>query len=104
VVLNLILNGCESMSAIPAPNRRLQLVASRIDEAHVEVVVRDRGVGLPYGREGRVFEPFFTTKPKGLGLGLAIGRSIAAAHGGRLWGENNPHGGATFRLVLPTAT
>jgi signal transduction histidine kinase len=104
VVLNLIVNGCESMSAMPAPNRRLQLVASRADEAHVEVVVRDRGVGLPYGREGRVFEPFFTTKPKGLGLGLAIGRSIAAAHGGRLWGENNPHGGATFRLVLPTAT
>ena len=90
VVLNLIVNGCESMSAIPAPNRRLQLVASRTDEAHVEVAVRDRGVGLPYGGEGRVFEPFFTTKPKGLGLGLSIGRSIAAAHGGQLWGENNP--------------
>jgi two-component system sensor kinase FixL len=49
-----------------------------------------------------VFEPFFTTKAKGLGLGLAIGRSIVTAHGGRLWGENNPSQGATFHLVLPT--
>ena len=49
-----------------------------------------------------MFDPFFTTKNKGLGLGLAIGRSIASAHGGHLWGENNSSGGATFTLLLPT--
>ncbi len=104
VVLNLIVNGCESMSDTPATNRRLLLEISRTDESHVQLTVRDRGVGLPEGHESRVFEPFFTTKPRGLGLGLAIGRSIAAAHGGQLWGENNPDGGATFHLVLPSNT
>jgi len=68
----------------------------------VEVTVADYGVGLPSGREDHVFETFFTTKDNGLGLGLAIGRSIVTAHGGRLWGENNGGRGATFHLVLPT--
>jgi two-component system sensor kinase FixL len=102
VMLNLLVNGCESMSAVPAPNRRLRLEIGPKGREHVEVMIADRGIGLPAGDEDRVFDPFFTTKGKGLGLGLAIGRSIASAHGGRLWGENNPHGGATFHLVLPT--
>ena len=103
VLLNLIVNGCESMIVVPPADRRLALRLSRLDQAHVTVSVADSGIGLPKGAEDRVFEPFFTTKPKGLGLGLAIGRSIAVAHGGRLWGENNLEGGATFHLVLPTA-
>jgi signal transduction histidine kinase len=101
VVLNLIVNGCESMSRIPPPDRYLRLQVGKNGSNHVEVQVTDLGVGLPDGREDSVFEPFFTTKDKGLGLGLAIGRSIATAHGGRLWGENNRNGGATFHLVLP---
>jgi two-component system sensor kinase FixL len=64
-------------------------------------VVSDTWFGLPTGPINRLFEPFYTTKQNGLGLGLAISRTIATAHGGRLWGENNSTGGATFYLVLP---
>ena len=102
VLLNLVFNACESMSQIPIAERRLQLRVNRVGQEHVEVSVADRGGGLPAGGEDRVFEPFFTTKDEGLGLGLPIGRSIANTHGGRLWGENNLRGGATFHLVLPT--
>jgi signal transduction histidine kinase len=102
VLLNLVVNSCESMSAAPAPReRRLSVHALTAGEQHVEVLIADSGTGLPQGGEERVFEPFFTTKARGLGLGLSIGRSIAASHGGRLWAENNPGGGATFHLVLP---
>ena len=103
VVLNLIVNGCESMLRVPAPERRLRLTVDRLGEAQVEVAIADCGVGLPDGNAERVFEPFFTTKPKGLGLGLAIGRSIVTAHGGRLWAENNLQRGATFHLALGAA-
>jgi C4-dicarboxylate-specific signal transduction histidine kinase len=84
------------------PGRRLELQVAPLDREHVEVRVADRGGGLPNGGEDRVFDPFFTTKEHGLGLGLAIGRSIVNAHGGRLWGENNAYHGATFHLVLRT--
>ena len=100
VVVNLIVNACESMSLTPPADRRLELHVAPLDGTHVDITVADRGVGLPSGSD--VFEPFFTTKTKGLGLGLAIGRSIVTAHGGRLWAENNPDKGATFHLVLRT--
>jgi signal transduction histidine kinase len=102
VMVNLVVNGCESMHLRPPPARRLDLHVAPLDHEHVEVLVRDDGVGLPNGGEDRVFDPFFTTKEHGLGLGLAIGRSIVTAHGGRLWAENNTSQGATFHLVLPT--
>jgi len=101
VVLNLIVNACESMKYVSRPRRQLLLRVRRRSLHEVEVVVSDTGVGLPTGTSSRLFEPFFTTKQNGLGLGLAISRTIATAHGGRLWGENNSSGGATFRLVLP---
>jgi signal transduction histidine kinase len=102
VMVNLVVNGCEAMSLTPEADRCLRLRAASLGRTHVEVTVADCGVGLPSGREDHVFEPFVTTKDKGLGLGLAIGRSIAAAHGGQLWAENNGGRGATFHLVLPT--
>ena len=102
VMVNLIVNACDSMSLTPQADRRLTLHAASLGREHVQLSVADSGIGLPSGGEDHVFQPFFTTKPKGLGLGLAIGRSIVAAHGGRLWGENNPSQGATFHLVLPT--
>ncbi len=103
VMVNLVVNGCESMHLTPPAARRLELQAVPVDGEHVKVLVSDQGTGLPNGSEDRVFDPFFTTKEHGLGLGLAIGRSIVTAHGGRLWGENNATDqGATFHLVLPT--
>jgi signal transduction histidine kinase len=102
VVLNLIVNACDSMNGISKPNRRLIMQLKQTSHHRLELSVTDCGIGLPADDRERVFEPFFTTKEKGLGLGLAISRSIATAHGGRLWGENNPKGGATFHLELPT--
>ena len=100
VVLNLVVNGCESMGGIPAVERRLTMHAAPINGSYVELMVSDAGAGLPRGVENRVFDPLFTTKENGLGLGLSICRSIVTAHGGRLWAENNPHRGATFHLIL----
>jgi signal transduction histidine kinase len=102
VILNLILNACESMGHIPAPERHLRLKIARNDTHFVELAVEDRGDGLPLGAEDRIFDPFFTTKETGLGLGLAIGRSIVIAHGGRLFAQNNEGRGATFRMLLRT--
>ena len=102
VVLNLIMNACESMSSIPASERHLRLQIRTTSGQQQELCVIDSGVGLPSEQKNRLFEPFFTTKEKGLGLGLTICRSIATAHGGKLWAENNPHRGATFHLTLPS--
>jgi signal transduction histidine kinase len=102
VVLNLILNACEAMIHMPSERRVLRLHLMRSEPQFVELRIEDRGEGLPIGAHERMFEPFFTTKETGLGLGLAVGRSIVTAHGGRLWGEDNADRGATFRLLLRT--
>ena len=105
LLVNLVVNGCESMTHPTGRGGRERILKLRVGRAgrdRLEVAVADSGVGLPEDAEDRVFEPFFTTKASGLGLGLSISRSIAAAHGGRLWAENNEgQGGATFHLELP---
>ena len=100
VLLNLILNACEAMSSTAAPERRLGVAVTADAQNHVEVSIRDCGTGIPADLLDRLFEPFVTTKPEGLGLGLSISRSIVAAHGGRLWAENNPDRGATMHCLL----
>jgi signal transduction histidine kinase len=102
VLLNLLLNAMDALNSNP-PERRLITVRARTEGAPVEVAVSDTGHGIPADLLPRVFEPFFTSKPTGLGMGLAISRSIVEAHGGRLWAENNPDGGATFAFSLPVA-
>jgi two-component system sensor kinase FixL len=102
VLVNLVINGCESMTDLPAADRTLTLRVEQAGPDLIDVAVADSGVGLPVQAADLVFQPFFTTKQTGLGLGLSISRSIAAAHGGRLWAENNDDRGATFHLELPT--
>jgi signal transduction histidine kinase len=102
LLVNLVVNGCESMTDAAVTNRVLKLRVGRVGSDRLKVSVVDSGVGLPADAGDRVFEPFFTTKVSGLGLGLSISRSVAAAHGGRLSGENNGgQNGATFHLELP---
>jgi len=101
VVLNLLLNGAEAMLASASRPRQLEVRTTRPDAATIEVSVHDTGVGIDPQQVEHIFEPFVTTKPHGLGMGLAISRSIIAAHGGRLWAENNADGGATFHFTLP---
>ena len=103
VLLNLIVNAMESVQSCPVGMRRV-VIQTRADISHVEVAVCDSGPGIPVASLGRIFEPLFSTKSGGLGMGLAICRTIIDAHGGRLWVENNtPGSGATFRFVLPRA-
>jgi len=103
VVLNLVVNGMDAMSTLDGGERRLEIRGSA-DVRDVTVRVRDHGVGLQPGDADRLFRAFFTTKPSGMGLGLAISRTIIESHGGRLWAEPNDDGaGATFAFSLPAA-
>jgi two-component system, LuxR family, sensor kinase FixL len=100
VLLNLVLNGSDAMSATPLADRRLYLAARRAGPGEVHLSVRDRGTGIPPAMLERMFDPFVTSKAQGLGLGLSISRTIVSAHGGRLWAENNEDGGATVHCLL----
>ena len=99
VVLNLVMNACDAMSDTP-PGERL-LVVSTTTQGDARIEVRDRGSGIAPDALAKIFEPFVTTKRDGLGLGLAICRSIVTAHGGHISAVNNPERGATFTVSLP---
>ncbi|MBR0750640.1 PAS domain S-box protein [Bradyrhizobium jicamae] len=101
VILNLILNAVEAMSATDAGRRELRIHTEREEAGGVLVTVRDSGPGLDPAAMERVFEAFYTTKPKGMGMGLAICRSMVEAHGGRMWASANDGGGAVFQFTLP---
>jgi signal transduction histidine kinase/ABC-type uncharacterized transport system substrate-binding protein len=101
VLLNLILNGLDAMRQTSAEERMLVLETVPDGAGGVRVSVRDTGSGIDLDNLDRVFEAFHTTKPEGLGMGLAIARSIVEAHGGRLQAENNPKHGAVFTFALP---
>jgi len=100
IFVNLLTNAMEAMQTVPADTRRIT-IQTLLGGGSVEVVVSDRGVGLPPGSETKIFEPYVTTKPQGLGMGLSIVRTIVEAHGGRLWATANPQGGAAFHFMLP---
>ena len=103
VLLNLVMNGIEAVQSCPA-NARSVTIEARADGEAVEVAVRDSGPGLPAGNIDQVFEPFFSTKTDGMGMGLAICRTIVEGHDGRIWAEQRAgQRGATFRFSLPRA-
>jgi PAS domain S-box-containing protein len=102
VVLNLIKNAIEAMSAAKG-SRVLRLETELGGSANVLITVRDTGAGIDARNIEHIFDRFFTTKSKGMGMGLSICRSIIEALGGRLWTESRPHQGSVFRISLPIA-
>jgi PAS domain S-box-containing protein len=103
VLLNLLLNAMDAMEGCSPDQRSVQVSARQTDPTTVEVRVADHGSGIPGQSVARLFEPFFTTKPKGMGMGLAVSKTIIEAHKGKLWAENRPEGGACFCFTLPVA-
>jgi len=103
VLLNLIMNACTAMDDAAALERTLIVRTEPSAGEGVRVSVVDRGRGIPREDMNRIFEPFFTTRSQGMGLGLAVCRTIVGAHGGKLWATNNDDGGASFHFVLPLA-
>jgi signal transduction histidine kinase len=101
VVLNMVLNGLEAMLEPDGRDRALAIRTAREGDAAVMITVEDSGVGIDVDDVERLFEPLYTTKPEGLGMGLAIARTIVHAHGGQLRASNNASGGATFGFTLP---
>jgi PAS domain S-box-containing protein len=101
VILNLVMNGIEAMSAVTDRSRDLLLRSRQYESDKVLIAVQDSGIGLQLESLDHLFEAFFTTKPKGMGMGLAISRSIMEAHGGRLWAVPNDGPGVTFEFALP---
>lgn len=99
VLVNLMLNGFEAMRDMDS--RELHISTDRSNPEFVTVNIRDSGSGLNEKRTDDLFQPFFTTKASGMGMGLAICRSIIESHGGRIWAKNNSTKGATFYFTIP---
>ena len=100
VLLNLVINGFDAMHDTPMGDRITEVTAARQGDA-IRVSVRDYGGGIAEETRQRLFEPFFTTKAEGLGMGLAIVRSIVESHGGKIGAENVEGGGARFHFTVP---
>ena len=104
VILNLIVNGLESMARVNEGARELTVSSGKDESDNLFVAVRDSGEGLDQANLERVFDAFFTTKPDGMGMGLAICRTIIESHGGRLWAAASSPRGAVFQFSLPPAS
>jgi C4-dicarboxylate-specific signal transduction histidine kinase len=100
VMLNLLMNAIEAVSADKGAQRRVSIEARVSAGSCCEVSVSDSGPGIPADQLDRIFEPFVTAKPNGMGIGLSISRSIVEAHGGKLWAESGTRG-ATFHFTVP---
>jgi two-component system sensor kinase FixL len=103
VLVNLLQNAIKSICSGVQYDKDLSVDAHPINDQEVQVRVADRGPGIPPDRVADIFEPLYSGTSGGMGMGLAISRTIIDAHGGRLWYEPNPAGGAIFRFTLRTA-
>ncbi len=101
VVINLMMNAVQAMSAVNGRARRLKIVTHKVDDGHAQLSVEDSGTGISEENSRRLFSPFFTTRKEGMGIGLSICRSIVEAHGGRIWAESQEGKGTTMQFVLP---
>jgi NO-binding membrane sensor protein with MHYT domain len=101
VMMNLMMNSIDAMKDVDG-TRELAIKSHRSGNEQLMVCVSDSGVGLPPRQADQIFHAFFTTKPHGIGMGLAICRSIVESHSGRLWAADNSPRGASFHLILPT--
>ena len=102
VILNVLLNACDALTAMHGGSRTVEVATGQNQPGFVVITVRDSGVGVPESELTRIFEPFVTTKSEGLGMGLAISRSIVEAHGGQIWATRNPDRGLAVHIELPT--
>jgi PAS domain S-box-containing protein len=100
VLINLMMNAMEAMHSISTRPRRLSISTARDDTGNICVAVQDVGLGFDASNSNRLFEAFYSSKPQGMGMGLAICRSIIEAHGGKIWAANNADHGATFQISL----
>ena len=100
VVLNLVMNGIEAMTLVTNRERELRIRSCKYESDKVLVTVQDSGVGIDRQKVEDIFNAFYTTKPKGMGMGLAISRSIVEDHGGQLWALSNDGQGTTFQFTL----
>jgi signal transduction histidine kinase len=101
VLINLIMNAMDAAGENAGRAPRVVVGARRGSDGCMEFSVRDSGPGIRPGQLEPLFNPFFTTKPDGMGMGLPISKTIVEAHGGRIWAENHPDGGAVFRFTVP---
>jgi C4-dicarboxylate-specific signal transduction histidine kinase len=100
VLVNLLQNSMRSVCSSDRYDKRMFVEASPINDREVQVSVTDRGPGVPPDRVADIFEPLYSGTKGGMGMGLAISQAIVEAHGGRLWYDPNPAGGAIFRFTL----
>lgn len=101
VLMNLLLNAMDALTEVEPEQRRIRVAVAVAEGGRVDISVSDSGPGIPPDLMERVFEDFFSTKSDGMGMGLALSRSIAETHGGSLFARNLPEGGAQFHLMLP---
>ena len=101
VILNLAVNGMDAMQDCAPGGGKISIQTALADESAIEVRVANSGTGIPTDKLNKIFDAFYTTKRDGTGLGLSIARAIVETHGGKIWAENRPGGGAVFRFTLP---
>ena len=100
VILNLVMNGIEAMDTVTDRPREMLIRSCAHESDQLLVAVQDSGIGIDRQNLDKIFDAFYTTKPQGMGMGLAISRSIVENHGGRLWAVPNDGPGATFQFTL----